>query len=195
MTSPARERLLQAAHTLLSTRGLHHVSVDDIVREGGSTKATLYKYYRGKDDLILAVLRLEAQDFLQWLQDTVAHLEPRPERQLLVVFDALTGWFARPTFRGCLLTRLVIELADPHHPAVQVLQDHRRRVREYLTVLARQAGQPDPDRLAAELHLVLEGATLLAGVGQDRDALRRAKLITGQLLVPHPRSESTEGGT
>lgn len=181
--TPARERLLEAARTLFSTRGVHKVSMDGIVRESGSTKVTLYRHYRSKDDLILAVLRREAQDFLQELQDNVTRLEPRPERQLLAVFDALAGWFARPTFRGCLLTNIVTELAAPDHPSVQLLQDHQRHMREYLAVLARQAGQPDPEGLAAELHLVLEGVTLLAGAGQDRNALLRAKALAQHLAA------------
>ncbi|GAA5512302.1 hypothetical protein Dcar01_01016 [Deinococcus carri] len=183
----ARERLLEAARTLFSTRGVHKVSMDDIVRQSGSTKVTLYRHYRSKDDLLLAVLRREAQDFLQELEDNVTRLEPRPERQLLAVFDALAGWFARPTFRGCLLTNIVTELAAPDHPAVQLLQDHQRRVRAYLAVLARQASQPDPDGLAAELHLVLEGTTLLAGVGQERDALPRAKALAQHLVASSPQ--------
>lgn len=48
MTSPAQERLLHAAHTLFSGRSIHRVSIDDIVREAGSTKATLYRHYRSK---------------------------------------------------------------------------------------------------------------------------------------------------
>lgn len=138
-------------------------------------------------------MRWESQAWLHGFQDNVARLEPHPARQLLVVVDALAGGWARPGFRGCVLTRLVLEQADPDHPAGQVLEDHQRRVREYLAVLARRAGRPEPDRLAAELHLVLEGAALLAGVGRDREAFSRARAIAGQLLGDPVYGEKADG--
>ena len=58
-----REKILSTATDLFQTQGINSTGVDNIVAVAGTTKMTLYKYFRSKEDLILEVLDKSQQDF------------------------------------------------------------------------------------------------------------------------------------
>lgn len=51
-----QERLLQKAEALFLKYGYKAVSMDQIAKEAGISKMTIYKHYHSKDDLFIAVL-------------------------------------------------------------------------------------------------------------------------------------------
>ena len=178
----ARTRLLDTARTLFYQRGVNNVGIDEILRESGVAKATLYKHFQNKDALILEFMRQGDERWLLWLSERVAALEPDPARRPLAVFDVLQEWFALPRFRGCLLTNAAVELADPLHAAHDLLRVHKARVREYLQTLLQGAGHPDPETGARTLQLLIEGATLQARTQQDPQVAQEARAMARTLL-------------
>jgi hypothetical protein len=70
--------------------------------------------------------------------------------------------------RGCALTNAAIELPDKNHPARRVIEAHKMAHQKRLAELAGAAGLKDPEMLADELHLLLEGARVTAqSVGRE----------------------------
>jgi len=158
------------------------VGVDLIIAESGVAKATLYKHFKSKDELIVAYMRQGDLRWLEWLQNAVSRLAPAPETQLMAVWDALEEWFSLPLFRGCLLTNTVIELAQPEHLAVAVLLEHKQRVRAYLETLAVQAGVGNPRTTAEIWMLLLEGATVTATRERTPTAAVLARTLAQKFL-------------
>lgn len=180
--SSARDRILDTARLLFYRRGVNNVGIDEIIRESGVAKATLYHHFLSKDDLILEFMRQGDRRWLDWLTSRTTEIEPDPKKQLLAVFDTLAEWFALPHFRGCLLTNVTVELADPQHAAFGVLRDHKTHVQQYLRDLAATAGAANPERLAQQLMLLLEGATAQARTYADPTAAALARSMARQLL-------------
>jgi AcrR family transcriptional regulator len=91
----ARERLIATAHDLFTLRGISDVGVDEVVAKAGVAKATLYKYFPSKEDLVLAFL---AQREQLWTEDVIdrqpAECTDDPALQLLATFDGSTRGFA-----------------------------------------------------------------------------------------------------
>src|SRR3954470_9103212 len=54
--SEARARLLASASRLFYTEGLHSVGIDRVIADAGVTRATLYRHFPSKDDLLVAYL-------------------------------------------------------------------------------------------------------------------------------------------
>ena len=54
--SEARARLLSTASRLFYAEGLHSVGIDRIIATAGVTRATLYRHFPSKDDLVVAYL-------------------------------------------------------------------------------------------------------------------------------------------
>lgn len=178
----ARDRILETARTLFYRRGVNNVGIDEIIAHSGVAKATLYKHFPSKDALILEYMRQGDGRWRGWLRETVERLAPRPEDRLLAVFGALEEWFGLPHFRGCLLTNVVTALPDPG-PAREVLAVHKAAVRGYFGELAAQAGARHPAELAAQVLMLMEGATAVARAEGDPTAARRAREVARALLA------------
>ncbi len=71
----AREPIDHAAYELFSRHGTKSIGIDAIIERSGVAKATLYRHYRSKEDLVIAFLR--RRDKL-WTQDwLLSELEGR----------------------------------------------------------------------------------------------------------------------
>src|SRR5260221_8526749 len=81
-TTPARERILEAAYRLFTMRGLRAVGVDTIIARAGVAKMTFYRHFRSKEGLALAVLqRREALRTHEGVAgDGKSRATPPPER-------------------------------------------------------------------------------------------------------------------
>ena len=81
----ARDRLLAAADELFYAEGVHVVGVDRIVERAGVTKATLYKSFGSKEDLVRAYL----EQHLRRRQERIARIlaaNDTPRGRILGVF-------------------------------------------------------------------------------------------------------------
>ena len=75
-----REKILQAAYGCFLKYGISKTSMSDIAREAGVSKSTIYYYFSGKDDLIIAILRKECNDLLARLKRIAAEKLPTEEK-------------------------------------------------------------------------------------------------------------------
>ena len=70
--------------------------------------------------------------------------------------------------RGCPLVNAAVELPEKGHPAGRVIEEAKAAQRTRLVSSPRKAGLGEPEMLADELHLLLEGARVTAqSVGAD----------------------------
>ncbi|GAB3830769.1 TetR/AcrR family transcriptional regulator [Dactylosporangium cerinum] len=166
MPTRARDRLLDTAERLFYAEGIRSVGVDRIVAESGVGRASMYRHFPGKDDLVVAVLRRRDQDWRDWLRETVDRIAgPVPhgrDDRPLAVFDALAERFARADFRGCAFINTIVETADPHSVAHQVADAHKRAVTTYVDGLLATAGYARHATLAAQFVMLMDGAIVTA---------------------------------
>jgi hypothetical protein len=84
--------------------------------------------------------------------------------------------------RGCPLANAAVELPEKDHPARRVIEEFKVAQRARLVELSRSAGLSEPDMLADELHLLLEGARVTAqSVGADGLGARLVR--TGEAMI------------
>lgn len=179
------ERLLETAYELFSARGVRDVGVDELVERAGVAKATLYRHFSSKDELILAFLQLREERWtMGWLMERVRERGGTPEEQLLAPFDLFDEWFGEPDYAGCAFIKVLLEMGAGH-PAGAACIRHLETVRELLTQLSADAGLRDPAELAASLHLLLCGSIIQASAGKTT-AARRARQMA-QAVIEHYR--------
>jgi AcrR family transcriptional regulator len=159
---PARERILDAAFRLFYARGPRGVGVDTVIAESGVAKATLYKHFPRKDDLVLAYLDKVDEGWFGQLRAAARAAGDDPREQLIGMFDALSTAARRDGYHGCAFINTAAESdsgSDVHARTVE----HKSVVRAWVTDLSRRAGAADPDRLARQLTLLVDGG-LATGV-------------------------------
>jgi AcrR family transcriptional regulator len=180
-TQPARERILDTAFRLFYAHGPRGVGVDTIIAESGVAKATLYKHFRRKDDLVLAYLDKVDQGWFGQLRAAARAAGDDPRDQLAGMFDALGQAARRPGYHGCAFINAAAEAetgSDVHARTVE----HKSVVRAWVTDLARRAGASDPDRLARQLTLLLDGGLSAGVLDADAATPAAAKAAAGILI-------------
>jgi AcrR family transcriptional regulator len=185
---PPRERILKAADDLFYRHGIRGVGVDAIAEAAGTNKMTLYRHFPSKDDLVAEYLRQKAKR----VEALWARLEAENPGDPLAQLHAWVKHVAEDVIcrgsRGCAHANAAIELTEKEHPARRVIEAFKKAQRERLTELCRAAGLSDPELLASELHLVLEGARVsLQSVGPE-DLGARIVRIGEAIIASHSRS-------
>ena len=177
--SEARDRLLRTASALFYAEGIRAVGVDRVVEQATVTRATLYRHFPGKDDLVVAYL----QSVDRAIRD-VAGDDAGPVRLRRLV-GAMTETLCGPGFRGCSFINAAAEYPDPDSPVHRAVREHRTWLLTAFTDDFRAAGHPDPDRAAAHLVMLRDGA-MVAGYLADADRARTTLTAGLEALLAEP---------
>ena len=182
----AHERILDTAYELFSHRGIHDVGVDELIERAGVAKATLYRHFPSKDELVLAFLEQREQRWTYgWVEAEARRRGATPEEQLLAIFDLFDEWFHRDDFEGCSFINVMLEIGNLDHPIGRASADHLENIRSLVRTLAQEAGLRDPEAFALSWHMLMKGSIVQAAEG-DRDAAKRARAL-GRLLIEQHR--------
>jgi AcrR family transcriptional regulator len=165
---PPRLRILAAAAELFYRHGIRAVGVDAIAEAAGTNKMTLYRHFDSKDELVAEYLRQAAKQADScWDGYNSAHPDG-PLAQIRAWLAEMADHLANADERGCALANAAVELPEKDHPARRVIEEFKVAQRRKLIELCRAAGLSEPDMLADELHLLLEGARVTSqSVGAD----------------------------
>jgi AcrR family transcriptional regulator len=191
-TKPAaRERILDTAYELFTRRGIRDVGVDELIERAKVAKATLYRYFPSKNDLVDAFLKRREEVWtLGWVEAGARRRGGTAEEQLLAIFDLFDEWFHRDDFEGCSFVNVMLELG-PRDPAGRASVQHLETIRAFLRELAEEAGVVEPEAFALSWHILMKGSIVLAGAG-DLDAAQRAREM-GVALIERFRRSSEAG--
>jgi len=180
--SPARQRILDSAYELFSHRGVRAVGIDEVISRAVVAKATLYRHFPSKDELVLAFLQQrETRWTHEWIELEARRRGATPEEALLAIFDLFDDWFHRDDFEGCSFVNVLLETADLEHPIGAASALHLANIRIVLRKLATEAGLRDVDEFALSFHILMKGSIVQAAEG-DREAAKRAQGIARLLI-------------
>lgn len=180
-----RERIIATACKLFTRRGICDVGIDEVVHKAGVAKATLYRHFASKDDLVLAFLE---EREVSWTAEIIDR-RPReraenPRGQLLATFDVLDDWFSRRSdYEACSFIKVLFEVG-PHGRIGQACIAHLDNIRAILQTRAELAGLRDAKDLAWSLDSLIKGSIVSAAEG-DVEAARRAKPMAAWLIDQH----------
>lgn len=182
-----KTRILEAANALFYRDGVRATGVDAIAARAGITKRSLYYHFRSKDDLVEAYLisrdgpNLAA--FRRWFGRSDRPLEDR----VAALFDGLTRATRHPDWRGCGFLRTAGELANmPGHPAIRAAAHHKRNVEIWLAKEFAATGLSNPDAVARQVLVLIDGAFSAMLVHHDT-AYIAAAADAARALCAHAR--------
>jgi AcrR family transcriptional regulator len=178
---PVRERILDTSYELFSRRGIRAVGVDELIERAGVAKATLYRHFPSKDDLVVAFLERREQRWTrEWVEKEARRRASSPEEQLLAIFDAFDEWFRREDFEACSFINVLLELG-PRHPAGSASVRHLENIRLIVRRLAEEAGLREPGSFACSWHILMKGSIIAAAEG-DVEAAQRGRSMARCLI-------------
>ncbi len=179
---PPRERIVAAARALFYRHGIRAVGVDAIAEAAGTNKMTLYRHFNSKDELVAEYLRrLSTEKDDVWVRLEAQH-PGDPRAQLQGWLQEAAGHVSDPASRGCALANAAVELPEREHPARCVIEACKQASREKLVALCRRAGIREPDLLADQLFMLLEGALVCTqSIGREGPACHF--IAAGQAII------------
>jgi len=182
MASSRREHLLATASELFYRHGCHTTGIDKILAEAGVAKMTLYKHFRSKDELILTAVSQSLAQRRAELETAIDSADVPPQKRLLRIYDVMADSMRQNQYRGCLAINVAVEYPDVEHPIHQVCARYKLTRRQHLARLADEAELPDPETLAEELQLLLEGATVMTQLTGNLKHMDRARQAAERLI-------------
>lgn len=185
---PPRERLLTVASEMFYRYGIRAIGVEAITEAAGTNKMTLYRHFPSKDELVAECLRQFAQQGeRRWKRFEEAY-PCDPRAQIRAWLAEVAGILTDSNHRGCALANAAVELPDKTHPARRVVEEFKLAQRKHLADLCKSAGLTDPQMLADELYLLLEGARVTAqSIGADGLGARLMRMGETMIAAHEPR--------
>jgi len=180
-----KDRILETADRLFYLQGIRAIGVDTIAAEIGISKRTLYNHFPSKDALIAAYL---ARRFV-----APRSSDKPPAEQILGTFDALERRFAGKDFRGCPFVNAVAELGAEDRSVRKIAIAFKESRRIWFRDLLVQLKVKEPEALATQLTVLVDGCIAQDLVRNDPGMARAAKEVA-KVLLKNAGVVTREGG-
>ncbi|MFF5082805.1 TetR/AcrR family transcriptional regulator [Actinoplanes sp. NPDC000266] len=155
--SEARQRLLSTATRIFYADGIHAVGVDRIIAEAKVTRATFYRHFPSKDDLVVTYLQEVHQMERAAITSAIA-ANPTAAGSLLAIAGAIAANIQSPGFRGCAFLNAAAEFPDVDSPVHKQIIAHRQWFLDTLTTLMAQVAEDSSDAAARHFVMLRDGA-------------------------------------
>ena len=179
---PVRERILETAAEMFYRDGIRAVGIDAIIARSDVAKMSLYRHFSSKDALVAAWLEDRNAFFWRRWDRAEAARGDDPRSRLEGILDMIASTVSQRQWRGCPFLNTGTEFPEPDHPARGIILANKQAVRVRLRTLAAAAGAREPDVLAQQLQLLIDGAY---AIGQSLGPEGPAKTVAdaGRALI------------
>lgn len=162
----AKERILRVADQLFYREGIRAVGIDRIIEESGVAKASFYRSYATKDDLVVAYLNHRLERTRNAI-DRIRREYPASARDRLhAVVDLQAELMSKQGYRGCPFMNTAVEFPEEGHPGHESAVDCRSAMWREVETLLQEAGVADSKPLVDQLRMLWSGATMVAYINK-----------------------------
>ncbi len=153
----AKKQILETATELFYDEGIRLVGVDRLISASQVTKATFYKHYRSKDNLVVAYVNGQHVHDKEYIEEIIRECAgPREALDAIVAHDV--EQLRRPGFRGSHFLNAASEYPDPEHPIRQLISEHRDWYSSTIESLLGSLGHQLPGEGADDFLVAHDGA-------------------------------------
>jgi AcrR family transcriptional regulator len=175
---PARERILFTAHDLFYADGIRATGIDRIIKQAKVTKATFYRHFPSKNDLIIAFLNYRHDRWMNWFIESIQRHGYRVD----ALIPTLLEWFSSEQYRGCVFINSVSELGEVMPELVFISQQHKLDMTKHIESLL--VGFANKESTANALALAIDGAIIRSQIDQNPDrAIAGFKVIVEAMCI------------
>jgi AcrR family transcriptional regulator len=165
----ARERILATANELFYREGVRAIGVDTVVERSGVSKTTLYRLFESKDALIAAFAAERDRLNWEWWDRIEEQHDDDPHALLEALLSEIARRIGGPAYRGCPFLNLATEFPDDNHPGRVAARANKEELRARLATVVAKLGVADPDRVASQIAMLINGAYASGLVAKPAD--------------------------
>ncbi|CAM4094418.1 transcriptional regulator, TetR family [Pedobacter westerhofensis] len=184
--SAAKNRILDVASRLFYEQGYNSTGINQIIEEAEIARASLYNHFPSKRDLLTSYIQRAEDIWFEELEAFVGHIK-NPKKKLLALFDHRISRQLKFNFGGCRFIKVGAELPNDDLAAFELIDHQKSRLKEYIHQLLLEINPKNEllqnlEMLNETIFLLIEGATVTAGITKNPEALQSAKKIAETLL-------------
>ena len=183
--SLVRQTIVDTASNLFYQNGYNLTGINEIIREAGIAKATLYSHFRSKDDICVAYLKHRHNTFMQEIK-TFAEKKKIGKTQVLGVFDFLSIFFKDKSFNGCWCINTFSEIPRENVKIRTEIQNQKKDFLQLVEDLVRNnypdLNQKEQKIAAKQVYLLYESAISESHIHQESWPINTAKEMASCIL-------------
>ena len=177
----ARERILATANELFYREGVRAIGVDTVVERSGVSKTTLYRLFESKDALIAAFAAERNRLNWEWWYRIEKQHADDPRALLEALLSEIARRIGASAYRGCPFLNLATEFPDESHPGWVAARANKEEMRARLATIVAKLGVGDPNRVASQIALMINGAYATGLVAKPADL--RCELVDAAMKL------------
>ncbi len=148
--SDPRARIMEAADHLFYREGVRATGTEKIMSVSDVAKATFYRHFPSKDDLVIAYLAHRDRSFFEAVDS------PAPPKDIHEALARIERVVNHPDVIGCPFLRIASEYPDTAHQFHRIAAEHENRFHAYLMSLL-EPFAIDKHAAAAAILSVIDG--------------------------------------
>ena len=171
-----REDVLEQALQLLEIKGIADTTLEMVAERVNIPRSDLARFWPNEEALLYDVLRYLSDKVDIWRRQLTMNDELSKEQKLLARYGALTECVSNNRYPGCLFIAACSLYPDATHPIHQLADRQKQAAWEHTHDLLAALKIEDPEMVARQMELVLEGCLsrmLVKRSQQDVDTARR----------------------
>lgn len=183
--SDIRQKIIKTASKLFYRNGYNSTGINEIIRESGIAKATLYNHFKSKEDLCLSYLKYMNVQFLNNIKE-FCFSKPDNDRRILSIFDFLEKFFSDKEFNGCWCIKTMSELPKDDEKIRKEIQNQKNQLIDFIAVLAQSnfktKNKKIRDSKVRQIYLLYESAVGESHLHQTKWPIKEAKSICSKII-------------
>lgn len=173
-----REKVLDQALHLLEQQGFASTTLEMVAARVTHSPDTLRRFWPDCEALRYDALRYLSRKVEAWRYQLLHDDTQTREQKLLSRYQVLTDLVACQRYPGCLFIAACTFYPDPSHPIHQLAEQQKRTAFDFTHQLLTEMEVDDPDMVAKQMELILEGCLSRMLVNR-----RQADVDTAQRLA------------
>ncbi|WP_211552414.1 TetR/AcrR family transcriptional regulator [Macrococcoides canis] len=137
-------KIIESATSLFESKGYSATGIDEIVKNADVATMTLYRNFKSKDDLVLAVLKYREYNYLKCIKEA---------SDIYSMLSNHFEWIEHNTKSGCLFLRAAEEYRNINDQILKFVENHKDKV------LGQIMKYVETEKIAVEIMMILEGST------------------------------------
>ena len=180
----AKERIIEAASHLFYFEGYNQTGINQILKESGASKDSMYRHFNSKEDIAVTYL---SRRHVMWVGNLIDYIKVKKtnKEKLISSFDYLNDWLSEVEFRGCGFQNIICDLPKDQQKIKDQVVLHKNELRDLIHDLLKDEDlytTEEAEQLGDEILVLMEGAIILSQIQQNTWPIISAKRTCIRLL-------------
>jgi AcrR family transcriptional regulator len=173
-----RSRIVDTASRLFYTQGYNSTGINQVIKEAGVAKASLYQHFPSKEDLLAEYLKVTSVSTNEVLL-SVTEKFSSPREKILGLFDFLLKLTKQTEFQGCNFLNVAAEIPKDNQKVRALIKKQKNSIRKLFADLLKPLGK---EELADELYILFDAALVSSKVYGELWPVKTTRSIVEKLI-------------